>query len=129
VLKYCPVEDCPSHFPYLVRGELCYRPRMVAATAADRTRCGSCGEYLEHTCPDEECAAPVNDASFCTRCGNPYVTSTRRERGPALAAWVEHRRQDIRELRMAGGAEGAAPALPSEEAERPPPRRGRSEGS
>jgi transcriptional regulator with XRE-family HTH domain len=97
VMKYCPVDECPSNIPFVVRGRLLVKPRMVHADADEKTRCALCGEILEQGCPNPACRASVRDGAFCTRCGTPYVTSTDRD-DTALARWADRRRRRIREL-------------------------------
>jgi transcriptional regulator with XRE-family HTH domain len=98
ILKFCPVDDCPSNVPYVSRGRLGYHPALVEGPASERTRCRYCGELLESACPNEECRLPVAEGACCRGCGTAYVTATRTPRGP-LARWVDEQRARIRELR------------------------------
>lgn len=96
-LKYCPVDDCPSNIPYVVRGNLHFKPGLVQARVDETTRCNMCGEVLEARCPNESCGAPLVEGGSCFRCGESYVTVTHVMRGP-LDQWIEQRRGEIREL-------------------------------
>lgn len=98
VLKYCPVDDCPSNVPYAVRGQVCLAPTLVMAEAAERTHCRDCGELLESACPNDGCGAPVSPGAFCPSCGAPYVTPG----GLApedVDEWIAERRAAIAQLR------------------------------
>ncbi len=98
VLKYCPVDDCPSNVPYAVRGQVCLAPTLVMAEAAERTHCRDCGELLESACPNDGCGAPVSPGAFCPACGTAYVTpgGLAPEDGKA---WIAERRAAIAQLR------------------------------
>jgi len=95
VWGYCPIEECPSNFPYCVRGRLCFRPTVVRTEATKKTFCRHCGELLETSCPNLECAAPVDEgAVVCPECGAPYVRNVRlADAAPdVLEEWAsEHR--------------------------------------
>jgi hypothetical protein len=98
VLKFCPADDCPSNVPYVVKGRLCVMPSMVEAPEDEVTRCGYCGEVLEHRCPNPECEAVPGEGAFCTSCGTAYV-SIARDRGVPESAWAEEQRVRIRDVR------------------------------
>lgn len=100
-LKCCPVDDCPTNIPYIVRGKLHFSPALVEARADEPTRCAMCGEVLEQCCPNESCGAPLSEGGCCSRCGASYVAVTRVMRGP-LEEWVVRRRVEISELRAMG---------------------------
>lgn len=98
ILKYCPIDECPSNVPYVVRGQVCFAPTLVMAEAAERTHCLDCGELLESACPNGACGASVSPGAFCPACGTPYVTpgvSAAKDVG----AWIADRRDSIRQLR------------------------------
>lgn len=101
VWGYCPIGECPSNIPYCVRGQLYFRPAVVRTPATKKTFCRYCGELLETSCPNLECAAPVNkDTSICLECGSPYVHSLQlADAAPAvLEQWASERRALRREL-------------------------------
>jgi len=99
VLKYCPIDACPSNVPYAVAGRLIFRPVMVSAPSEERTRCRDCGELLESRCPNAECGAAVGEGSFCARCGTALVTASFTPVESA-AAWADKQRARIREIRV-----------------------------
>lgn len=97
-LKYCPIDDCPSNIPYIVGGELHFKPTMVNALKDKSTRCSFCGEILQDCCSNEACGMPLSDGGFCVHCGDAYVTVTRMMRG-SLDEWAANRCGIIKELR------------------------------
>ena len=97
VKKFCPVDECPSNVPYVVRSQLCFHPRTVQAPAEEKTRCASCGELMELCCSNEKCAAPVEEGAFCHLCGTPYVAPVQTGKAP-LEEWADTQRQRIREI-------------------------------
>jgi transcriptional regulator with XRE-family HTH domain len=99
VSKYCPVDECPSNVPYVVRGQLCFKPSLVEGRAGQADHCGLCGEILEERCPNEQCGAAISEGSFCAVCGTAYVTAAREERGP-LVAWADGQRNRIGQIRQ-----------------------------
>lgn len=96
ILKYCPVAECPSNVPYEVGGELYFRPAMVEASPAEKTRCGFCGEILEDRCPSEACGALLREGACCWRCGERLVAVD--DADPAPVGWAECQRQAIRDV-------------------------------
>ncbi|MBM4155791.1 MAG: helix-turn-helix domain-containing protein [Lentisphaerae bacterium] len=115
ILKYCPVDECPSNVPYVVRGQVCFAPVLVLAGAEERTHCSDCGEMLESACPNEACGAPVAPGAFCPVCGTRYVTPGGRATRN-VEAWIAARREAIDQLRtmqslrpVGGGARKAEP--------------------
>jgi len=97
VLKYCPIDDCPSNVPYVTGGMLRFKPTMVQAPENAITRCALCGEILQKNCPTTGCQTPVNEASFCSACGAAYITATVQPTIP-LDDWARERRKAISEL-------------------------------
>jgi transcriptional regulator with XRE-family HTH domain len=99
VLKYCPVDGCPSNVPYAVGDRLCYTPAMVRSPAAQRTRCAGCGDLLQECCPNGECKALVSEGVCCPECGTSYVSVTRVTMGAKAEQWADEQRARIREIR------------------------------
>lgn len=103
VLKYCSTDECPSNIPYVVRGQLCFRPTMVKADAAEQSRCRECGDILESRCPNPACGLPAEEGSYCGTCGTAYVPVTRASTR-SDDQWADEQRSrihDIRELSKA----------------------------
>lgn len=98
VLKFCPIDACPSNIPFTVRGKLHYSPTMVEAIAAEHTRCSVCGDVLEDRCPNAECRAEINEGAFCQHCGAAYVQVTSEGREDA-EQWAASERARISEVR------------------------------
>ena len=96
VSGYCPNGHCPSNVPYVVNGQLFYRPSRRIASPTGGVRCAQCGELLEMHCPF--CGAPLNDGACCAVCGSPYVTPVLPE-GADVAAYARVRREEIVQLR------------------------------
>lgn len=94
LLKYCPVDECPSNVPYVVRGNLCFMPSLMRKRSGATDFCPWCGELLMDACPNAACAAPVAQGAFCRSCGTAYVTSTRRE-GDDVRDWARTQRLTI----------------------------------
>ncbi|MBT7058727.1 MAG: helix-turn-helix transcriptional regulator [Lentisphaerae bacterium] len=99
VLKYCPVDGCPSNVPYVVCGRLCYTPAMVRSPAAQLTRCAGCGDLLQECCPNSECKALVSEGVCCPECGTSYVSVTGGTTGAEAEQWADEQRARIREIR------------------------------
>ena len=97
-LKYCPVDECPSNVPYVIRSQLCFKPAMVEALASESTVCGLCAEPLEVRCPNEACRASLREGGFCWKCGSPYVTPACDLDGESLAIWAARQRRRIEAL-------------------------------
>ena len=98
MLKYCPVDECPSNIPYAVRNRIQFVPSMVEAPASEETRCSLCGDMLEALCPNADCRAELNEGAYCLECGQPYVAFTREVLADPKR-WAGERRRDIAELR------------------------------
>ena len=98
VAKFCPIDDCPSNFPYLVRRSVLLMPSITNAPANKDTRCRLCGELLESTCPNVDCMAPVTGGACCNVCGTPYVSFIG-ELNNSPEAFVLRRQAEIRNLR------------------------------
>jgi transcriptional regulator with XRE-family HTH domain len=101
--KFCPVDECPSNVPYVVRGQPCFYPRMVQAPVEEKTRCRYCGELMESCCPCGKCAAPAREGAFCRLCGTPYVTAVNTGIAP-LEEWADAQRKRILEILEISGA-------------------------
>jgi hypothetical protein len=97
VLKYCPIADCPSNIPFVVGGQLCFKPSPVQEPAAARGHCPYCGELFESACPNPDCNAPVCAGACCWHCGEAYVAPATHPSLP-LEDWVRDRRKQIREI-------------------------------
>jgi len=97
VLKYCPVDGCPSNIPYVIGGELFFKPAMQEGRAEEKGHCSLCGEILQDRCPNEECKAPVVEGGCCSRCGAQYVTVTE-ELDKDPEGWADERRKRIVEV-------------------------------
>jgi len=111
-VKYCPVDECLSNVPYVVRGRLCFMPAMWE-TVSGETTCRFCGELLESECPNEECRAPLVKGSFCPACGSPYVSPGVNVSDPI--EWADAQRQRIGEILSLSDAVSASvtgPRLP-----------------
>jgi len=96
VLKYCPVDSCPSNIPYAIGEQVLFRPSTLRAPAAETTRCPDCGELLESSC--SHCQANLREGACCCSCGTPFVTAVH-PTPPAVQEWADRQRQRIRELR------------------------------
>lgn len=97
---YCPNCQCPSNIPYVVGGQLFYRPTRAIASPTGGKYCAECGELLEMRCP--VCGAPLNDGACCAVCGSAYVTPVLPE-GVDVAAYARVRRDEIVQLRSLTG--------------------------
>lgn len=98
VAKYCPIDDCPSNFPYLVRNQVLLMPSIVNGPAREKTRCRLCGELLESTCSNCDCMAPVDKGACCYVCGKPYVSFIG-ELNESPENFVSRRQAEVRNLR------------------------------
>ncbi len=101
VWGFCPVDECPSNVPFVVRGRTCFRPSPRRVQAEGRAFCPFCGELLEVRCPNAECTAPVHrESCVCPECGTAYVQSARMRGAPAEAQerWAASQRALRREL-------------------------------
>jgi transcriptional regulator with XRE-family HTH domain len=94
-LKYCPIDSCPSNVPFVVRGEVHYKPTMTEGRAGEKMHCRYCGEFLEEQCPKSECRKPVAEGAACVHCGEFYVTTTCEFEGAPDARVAELRRQIV----------------------------------
>ncbi len=93
---YCPNCHCPSNVPYVVEGQLFFRPSRKIASPMGGKRCTQCGEVLEMQCP--VCGAPLNDGACCGVCGSAYVTPTLPD-GVDVSAYARSRQSEIASLR------------------------------
>ncbi|NOY81030.1 MAG: helix-turn-helix domain-containing protein [Kiritimatiellaeota bacterium] len=101
VAGFCPVDECPSNVPFVVRGRLCFNPTIRRVRAEGRAFCPFCGELLETRCSNPECNAPAHrGSSVCPECGTAYVHSIRMREAPAEAQerWAANQRALRREL-------------------------------
>ncbi|MDP6524957.1 MAG: helix-turn-helix transcriptional regulator [Kiritimatiellia bacterium] len=98
VAKYCPIDDCPSNFPYLVRNRVLLMPGIVNSAVQEKTRCRLCGELLESTCSNGDCMAPVTRGACCHLCGTPYVSFIG-ELNESPELFVSRRQTEVRNLR------------------------------
>ena len=98
VLKYCPVDACPSNIPYVVGGNIYYQPSVCRAREEQRSRCTSCGEIMQDACPNSDCAAPLVEGACCPLCGTAYVTATILPPEDA-ETWAVQQRARIRDIR------------------------------
>jgi len=98
LLKYCPVDECPSNVPFAVRNRIQFVPSMVEAPASELTRCSLCGDVLEALCPNVDCRAELNEGAYCLECGQPYVAFTREVQAEP-ERWAAEIRRSIAELR------------------------------
>ena len=98
VLKYCPIDGCPSNIPYVVRGDIVFMPTLSRATAGQSTICRFCSEIMLDACPNTDCGADLNGGAFCEACRQPYVTLTSSPVGQP-AEWADEERGRILELR------------------------------
>jgi transcriptional regulator with XRE-family HTH domain len=98
ILKYCPMDECPSNVPYAIQGRLIFKPSMVEEPADAVSRCRYCGEIMEERCPSAQCGAELSESSSCPKCGALYVSAIERDRGP-LEAWADAQRIRIKEIR------------------------------
>ena len=98
VLKYCPIDECPSNIPYTVGGQLYFVPGMVQSREAEHTRCVLCGELMQAQCPNSDCNAAAVAGACCPQCGTAYVTATVTLSGTDTAQWADRRRRQIREI-------------------------------
>lgn len=73
VLKYCEHPHCLANVTFQGHQRLIVRPRLTRANAGTPTYCPECGDLLMDHCPNEECARPVQEGSFCTACGQAYI--------------------------------------------------------
>ncbi|MBI4880657.1 MAG: helix-turn-helix domain-containing protein [Planctomycetes bacterium] len=88
-LMYCERADCLANVAYTRGGKTIVRPRMTLAAAGMASYCCECGELLLDHCPNEDCAQPVSEGSFCAACGTAYVP-------PAAAGGGENGQADGR---------------------------------
>ncbi len=93
---YCPNCNCPSNVPYVVEGQIFFRPSRKIASPLGGKRCTQCGEVLEMCCPI--CGAPLNDGACCSVCGSQYITPTLPD-GVDVAAYAKARQAEITALR------------------------------
>lgn len=110
VLKYCPIDGCPSNIPYAVGNRLCLKPTMVRAPAEKKTRCALCSEVMESACPNADCGSSITEGSFCQECGSAYVPLTAEMRGWQVTKWADEQRGRIREIREMSQTVGGAGA-------------------
>ena len=89
---YCPNCGCPSNLPYVVNGNLFYRPLRQVSSPTGGVRCTQCGEVLEMKGPS--CGASLNEGACCAVCGNAYVTPTLLE-GTDLTTYVRMRNEEL----------------------------------
>ena len=78
ILKYCPIDECPSNIPYVVHGRVLAKPSLTSAPSARKSRCRDGGELLEAMCT--ECQAPVSAYAFEGRAGYGVTPSGRGDR-------------------------------------------------
>jgi len=98
VLKYCPIDGCPSNVPYVVRSDIVFMPALSRATAGQSTICRFCSEIMLDACPNTDCGAELNAGAFCEACRQPYVAVTSSPAGYS-AEWADQERGRILELR------------------------------
>ncbi len=72
-LMFCEHADCLANVAYSRGSKTIVRPRMTLAAAGVASHCCECGELLLDHCPNEDCAQPVAEGSFCPACGTAYV--------------------------------------------------------
>lgn len=89
---YCPNCGCPSNLPYVVNGNLFYRPLRQVSSPTGGVRCTQCGEVLEMKCPS--CGASLNEGACCAVCGNAYVTPAVPD-GTDIVSYVRRRREEL----------------------------------
>ena len=89
---YCPNCGCPSNLPYVVNGNLFYRPLRQVSSPTGGVRCTQCGEVLEMKCPS--CGASLNEGACCAVCGNAYVTPAVPD-GIDIVSYARLRREEL----------------------------------
>lgn len=92
---FCPQPDCPSNTPYVVGGEIFFRPAPQPGVPRPGHRCAWCGEVLAFVCP--KCGAAATAGACCRECGAPLVMPPAYiDSAPEL--WAENRRREIAEI-------------------------------